>query len=38
MTEKRKKLLVNTGITLAVIIVSAIIGAIVGELLLNNLI
>lgn len=38
MDKNRKKLFINIGITVAVIIIAAILGAIVGELLLDNLI
>ena len=38
MDKNRKKLFINIGITVAVIIIAAMLGAIVGELLLDNLI
>ena len=38
MDKNRKKLFINIGITVAVIIIAAILGAIVGELRLDNLI
>ena len=36
--KKRKKVFINIGITIAVIIFAAILGIVVGELLLDNLI
>ena len=38
MDKKRKKVFINIGITIAVIIFAAILGIVVGELLLDNLI
>lgn len=38
MDEKRKKVFINIGITIAVIIFAVILGMVVGELLLDNLI
>jgi hypothetical protein len=38
MDKKRKKVFINIGITIAVIIFAVILGMVVGELLLDNLI
>ena len=38
MDKKRKKVFINIGITIAVIIIAAILGIVVGELLVDNLI